>query len=178
MAAAGTSRQDNTEPRMSELIMKEPTFDQSTKDKYAELRNLKLEVSNMLLSFDLGQTERAFVIKNWQDREGLQLTATLTQEEQETYNDEKGLFDTLNKQLKQQWNETIKSLQFHKLARQTKESTKEWMGRLRAAAAECNYQEIERQLKEQYVHRLNEKEMLAEIIRELMRIWPYSVNMC
>ena len=44
------------------------------------------------------------------------------------------------------------------------------MGRLRAAAAECNYQEIERQLKEQYVHGINEKEMLAEIIRELMGI--------
>ena len=56
----------------------------------------------MLQSFNLGQTERAFVIKNWQDREGLQLTATLTQEEQEAYNDEKGLFDTLNKQFKQQ----------------------------------------------------------------------------
>ena len=102
IAAAGTSRQDSAEPRMSGPIMKEPTFDQSTKDKYAELRNLKLEVSNMLQSFNLGQTERAFVIKNWQDREGLQLTATLTQEEQEAYNDEKGLFDILNKQFKEQ----------------------------------------------------------------------------
>ena len=102
MAATGTSRQDSAEPRMSGPIMKEPTFDQSTKDKYAELRNLKLEVSNMLQSINLGETERAFVIKNWQGREGLELTATLTQEEQEAYNDEKGLFDTLNKQFKQQ----------------------------------------------------------------------------
>ena len=97
IAADGTSRQDSAEPRMSGPIMKGPTFDQSTKDKYAELRNLKLEVSNMLQSFNLGQTERAFVIKNWQDRAGLQLAATLTQDEQEAYNDEKGMFDTLNK---------------------------------------------------------------------------------
>ena len=102
IAAAGTSRQDSVAPRMKGAIMKEPTFHQSTKDRYAELRNLKLEVSNMLQSFNLGQTEREFVIKNWQDREGLQLTATLTQEEQEAYNYEKGLFDTLNKQFKQQ----------------------------------------------------------------------------
>ena len=102
MGAAGTSREDSAEPRMSGPIMKEPTFDQSTKDKYAELRNHKLEVSNMLQSFNLGQTERVFAIKNWQDKEGLQLTATLAQEDQEAYNNEKGLFDTLNKQFKQQ----------------------------------------------------------------------------
>ena len=52
IAAAGTSRQENAEPRMSGPIMKEPTFDQNTKDKYAELRNFKLEVSNMLQSFN------------------------------------------------------------------------------------------------------------------------------
>ena len=178
MAAAGTSRQDNAEPRMSGPIMKEPTFDKNTKDKYAELRSFKLEVSNMLQTFNLGQIERLLVIKNWQGREGLQLIATLTQEEQESCNDEKGLFDTIDKQFKPHWNETIKFLQFHELARQSNESTEEWIGRLRATAAECNYQEIDRQLKEQYVHRLNEKEMLAEMIRELMRIWPFSVNMC
>ena len=55
MAAAGTSRQDSAEPKIHGPIMKEPTFDQSTKDKYAELRNFKLEVSNMLESFNLGQ---------------------------------------------------------------------------------------------------------------------------
>ena len=49
---------------MSGPIMKEPTFDQNTKDKYAELRNFKLEVSNMLQSFNLGQIEILLVIKN------------------------------------------------------------------------------------------------------------------
>ena len=41
------------------------------------------------------------------------------------------------------------------------------MGRLRVAVAGCNYREIDRQLKEQFIHRLNDKVMLGEIIREL-----------
>ena len=36
------------------------------------------------------------------------------------------------------------------------------------AAAECGYKEVDRQLKEQFIHGLNEKIMLDEIITELM----------
>ena len=49
------------------------------------------------------------MIKNWLGREGLQLIATLTKEEQDVYNDEKGLFETLRKNFKPQFNEMIKS---------------------------------------------------------------------
>ena len=42
------------------------------------------------------------------------------------------------------------------------------MGRLRAAM-ECNYKEVARQLKEQFIHRLNYSEMIAEIIRGLTK---------
>ena len=41
------------------------------------------------------------------------------------------------------------------------------MGRLHVVAAECNYRELDRQLKEKFIHRLNDKLMLDEIIREL-----------
>ena len=34
--------------------------------------------------------------------------------------------------------------------------------------AECNYREVVRQLKEQFIHGLNDKSMLDEVIRELM----------
>ena len=34
-------------------------------------------------------------------------------------------------------------------------------------AAECNYREIDRELKEQFIHGLNDKVMLDEVIREL-----------
>ena len=41
------------------------------------------------------------------------------------------------------------------------------MGRLRVVAAECNYKELDCQLKEQFIHGLNDKMVLDEVIREL-----------
>ena len=41
------------------------------------------------------------------------------------------------------------------------------MGRLWIAAMECNYQVVNRQLKEQFIHGLNNKCTLEEIIKEL-----------
>ena len=41
------------------------------------------------------------------------------------------------------------------------------MGRLLVVVAECNYREIDRQLKEQFIHGLNDKVMLDDVIREL-----------
>ena len=66
-------------------------------------------------------------------------------------------------------NKTINSLQFHTLGRQMNENTEEWMGRHRLAIIECNYKEIDRKLKEQFIHGLNDNDMLAEIIRELSK---------
>ena len=40
-------------------------------------------------------------------------------------------------------------------------------GRLCIAALECNYQDVDRQLKEQFIHGLNDKLMLEEITKEL-----------
>ena len=40
-------------------------------------------------------------------------------------------------------------------------------GEVEVAAAECNYREVDRQLKEQFIHGLNDKTMLDEVIREL-----------
>ena len=41
------------------------------------------------------------------------------------------------------------------------------MGRLCVAAVRCNYREVDRQLKEQFIHGVNDKCMLEEIIKEL-----------
>ena len=46
----------------------------------------------------------------------------------------------------------------------------EWMGKLRIATTECNYKEIDRQLKEQFVHWLNDSDMSIKIIKELTKI--------
>ena len=78
-----------------------------------------------------------------------------------------GLFKTLSNKFKPQYNETIKWLLFRKLYRHDEESVEEWMGRLHIVAVECNYQKVDRQLKEQFVHNLNDKHMLEEIIKEL-----------
>ena len=40
------------------------------------------------------------------------------------------------------------------------ENVEEWMGRLHMTVVECNYQEVDRQLKEQSIHGLNDKYML------------------
>ena len=42
------------------------------------------------------------------------------------------------------------------------------MGGICIAAVECNYQEVDRQLKEQFIHSLNDKYMLDKIRKELM----------
>ena len=86
-----------------------------------------------------------------------------------------GLFETLTNKFRLQFNETIKSLHFCKLSRQDVESTEKWMGRLQLSAVECNYQEIERQLKEQFIHGLNDMDMLGEIMRILTKVNTDSV---
>ena len=80
-----------------------------------------------------------------------------------------GLLDILATKLKLQYNETIKPLQFRKQVWLLLESNniEEWMGRLHVVAVGCNYREVDRQLKEQFIHRLNDKCMLEEIIKEL-----------
>ena len=70
---------------------------------------------------------------------------------------------------KLQYNDTIKSLQFQNQVRQQNESAEQWMGRNRTEDVECNYKAVDRQLKEQFMHALNDSEMLAEITRELSK---------
>ena len=45
----------------------------------------------------------------------------------------------------------------------------EWTDRLRTAAVKCHYKEIDRHLKEQCIHGLNEGKIIADIIRELTK---------
>ena len=58
-------------------------------------------------------------------------------------------------------------LQFRKLCRYEDENVEESIGRLCIAAVECNHQEVNRQLKEQSIHGLNDKSMLEEKIKEM-----------
>ena len=105
--------------------MKQPTFDWSAKDKYAKLRNFKLKVKNMFQNFNISQAEKVLILKNWLGRQGLQLLETLMEAEQESCNNEEGLFKILNTKFKLQYNEIIKSLQFNNLVRHHNGSTEE-----------------------------------------------------
>ena len=92
---------------------------------------------------------------------------SIAEVEKQACNTLQGLFNTLATKFRPQFNETIKSLQFRKLRRSKDQSAEEWMGWLQMAAAECGYKEVDTQLKEQFIHGLNDKIMLDEIIRDL-----------
>ena len=57
-------RAQNTGPILSKPIIKQLTFDWSSKEKYIKLRNYNLEVKNMFENHSISQSERALVIKN------------------------------------------------------------------------------------------------------------------
>ena len=88
----------------------------------------------------------------------------LTQEEQEACIDKEGLFGILSNRFKPWYNEMIKSLQFHKLVRQQNESPEEWMGTVKISGTECNYNDLDRQLKQQFICALNDNNIMIEII--------------
>ena len=69
-----------------------------------------------------------------------------------------------------QFNETIKSPQFCKLSRQNGENAEEWMGTLWLSVIEYNYKELDKLLKEQFIHGPNDTDMLRQISRELTKI--------
>ena len=132
-----------------------------------ELKTFILEVRNVLSTYNAQEADKIAMVKNWLGRKGLHYLETLMATEKEVCTMLEGLFDTLATKFKPQYNETIKSLQFRKLYRLDNENVNEWMGRLHVVAVECNYRELDRQLKEQFIHGLNDKCMFDKIIREL-----------
>ena len=118
----------------------------------------------MLSTYNAPEADKIAIVKNWLGRKGLHYIESLMGSKKEACNTLEGLVNTLADRFKLQYNETVKSLQFRKLYRLENESADEWMGRLHVAAAECNYRELDRQLKEQFIHGLNDKLMPDEII--------------
>ena len=168
MAEAWAERMhDISGPQIGGPTIKQLTFDWNVEDMYNKLKTFRLEVNNVLSTYNTPQTGKLALVKNCLGRKGLQYLEILMTTEKETCNTLEGLFETLTNKFKPQYNETIKSLKFRKLYRYDDENVEEWMGRLLVAAVECSYQEVKRQLKEQFIHGLNDKGMLEEIIKEL-----------
>ena len=121
----------------------------------------------MLSTYNAPEQEKIAMVKNWLGRKGLHYLESLTEGEKQACGTLQGLIDTLAEKFRPQYNEIIKSLQFRKLCRSEGKNPEEWMGRLHIVAVECNYKEIDCQLKEQLIHGLNGKTMLDEVIRDL-----------
>ena len=61
--------------------MKQPTFNWDAEDKYSELKTFRLEVNNILSTYNTQQMQQWAVVKNWLGRKGLQFLETLTNAE-------------------------------------------------------------------------------------------------
>ena len=168
LAKTQVQRMPNTAaPEIGSPLLRQSNFNWESTDKYTEWEAFILKVRNVLTTYNLQETDKIAVVKNWMGRKGLHYIESLTEREKERCGTLEGLFDMLATKFRAQYNQTIKSLQFRQLHRVEGEGVDEWMGRLHVAAAECGYKEIDRQLKEQFIHGLNDKDMLGKIIKEL-----------
>ena len=168
MAKMQTQRVPNAAgPKLDGPALKQPIFNWEAPDKYTEWKAFFLEVRNVLATYNAQEADKITMVKNWFGRKGLHYIETLTENKKEACSTLEGLFNTLATKFKLQYNKTVKGLQFRKLYRLENGSVDEWMGRLHVVVAECNYRELDRQLKEQFIHGLNDKLMLVKIIREL-----------
>ena len=111
------------------------------------------------------------VKKNWLGRKGLQFIESLTNKEKDMCSTLEGPFKILTNKFRPQSNVTIQLLPLLPV-KQTgwgKMLKNGWV-ECGVSAIECNYQEIDRQLKEQFIHSLDDTDMLREIIWELTKI--------
>ena len=90
--------------------MKLPTFNWEADNKYSELKTFRLEVKNILTTYNTLQIEQLAMEKNWLGRKGLQLIELLTYTEKDTCSTFVGLFKILTNKFRPQFSERIKSL--------------------------------------------------------------------
>ena len=159
--------QEDQRSKVDGLALKQLQFNWDVADKYTEWKALILEEWNVISTYNAHEQGKIAMVKNWLGRKGLHYIESLTEVEKQACGTLQWLIDTLAKTFRPQYNEIIKSLQFRQLCRHDGENAEEWMGRLWVVAAECNYKEIDHQCKEQFIHGLNDKMMLDEVIREL-----------
>ena len=168
MAEKQAQRMPNTSgPKVGSPVLKQTSFNWEVTDKYTKWKAFILKVRNVLSTYNLQEMDKIAMVKNWLGRKGLHYIESLMEGEKETCGTLGELVDTLAAKFRPQYNQTIKLLQFRQLHRIEGKGIDEWMGRLCMVAAECGCREIDRQFKEQFIHGLNDKGMLDEIIKEL-----------
>ena len=97
--------------------------------------------------------------------ESLQLIKTFTNEEKETCKTAKGWFWCCTKNSSHTI--IVLLLQYCKLKRTSDESAQEWMGRLQTKVSDCDCNECDRRLTEQFIPGLDDDGMINEIQREV-----------
>ena len=105
MAAAAEKRpQIMGGPKIGRPTMKQPSFNWEADTKYSKLKNFRLEVNNILATYNTHQPEQLAIVKNWSDRKGMQFIELLTHAEKDTCNTLEGLFKILTNMFKSQFN--------------------------------------------------------------------------
>ena len=111
----------------------------------------------MTNKYSLKGTEKLYTIKNWLGRGVLQSIQTLTKTKQEACRRERSFYKIFSEQFRPQHNKMILYFQYYKLSRLCKETTGEWMGRLRIKAAKFKYIEDDRCCKDKFINGINDK---------------------
>ena len=98
MAEAQAQRTQNAVgPKLGGPTLKQPTFDWEAPDKYTELKTFKLEVLNVLSTYNMPEDRYSSNSKkHWLGRKGLHYVETLMASEKEACNMLDGLFDMMS----------------------------------------------------------------------------------
>ena len=79
MAEAWAEKTHNwSGPMIGGPTMKQPVFDWNVQDKYGKLKTFRLEVNNILSTYNTPQTDKLALVKKWLGRKGLHYLETLT----------------------------------------------------------------------------------------------------
>ena len=75
-------------------MLSKPAYDWKGPDRYVELLNFKMEVANVwqTQAYDLNDSEKVSILKNWLGKEGLQFIQTLANIEKGACKSTIGLF--------------------------------------------------------------------------------------
>ena len=109
MATTQVQRMPNTSgPKIGGPVLKQPSFNREATDKYTEWKAFILEVRDALSTYNIQETDKIAMVKNWLGGKGLHYIESLTEGEKETRDMLEGLVDTLATKFRPQYNQTIK----------------------------------------------------------------------
>ena len=85
MAEAQAQRMPNTSgPKVGGPMLKQPSFNWEVTDKYTEWKAFILEVRNLLSTYNVQETDKITMVKNWLGRKGLHYIESLMEGEKDT----------------------------------------------------------------------------------------------